>query len=171
VTAFVNYSIKGGKEVAALIAQLPVQIETKLLRNGLAAGANIIRDEAKALAPKKSGLMAEAIKTVRRSGTPDGEVVVKIRLKGPHAYLGLMIEYGVKTHLIWVRSKKDLAINGVVIGHRVWHPGFAEKPFMRPALDSKAGEAVQAVVEYVAANIKWGPITAPTIAVDMEEAA
>jgi hypothetical protein len=36
-------------------------------------------------------------------------------------------------------------INGVPIGKMARHPGFAPKPFMRPALDAKAGEAMQTV--------------------------
>jgi hypothetical protein len=42
---------------------------------------------------------------------------------------------------------------------------------MRPALDAKAGEAVQAVVGYLTHYLSWGTITAPTVKVDLEEAA
>jgi hypothetical protein len=42
---------------------------------------------------------------------------------------------------------------------------------MRPALDAKAGEAVQAVGDYLTRYLQWGTITAPIISVDLEEAA
>jgi hypothetical protein len=51
-------------------------------------------------------------------------------------------------------------INGVPIGKRVRHPGFAPKPFMRPALDAKAGEAVQVVAGYFSRYLQWGSISA-----------
>lgn len=165
----IKYKINGGRELDALLKQLPQEIEAKIMRNGLAAGANIIRDEARQLAPKKSGELAAGIKTTR--GTSEGYVYAKVRLTGKHAYLGRFMEYGVAAHQIWAKSKDSLVINGVPIGKRVWHPGFAPKPFMRPALDARAEQAVQAVGDYLAANLKWGTITAPTISVDLEEAA
>lgn len=168
----ISYSIKGGKELDALLQQLPVEVETKILRNGLAAGANVIRDEARVLAPKKSGQMAKSIKTVRSVDKAGGQVVAKVRLKGKHAFLGVWMEYGVLPHQIWVHSNKEsLVINGVPIGKHVWHPGFAPKPFFRPAIDTKAEEAVQAVGNYLTQHLSWGTIQAPTVAVDVEEAA
>src|SRR5947209_9079304 len=130
----IEYRIKGGKEVAALMAQLPAEIESKILRNGLAHGANVIRDQARELAPKKSGAMAAAIKTSR--GTGEGYVYAKVKLRGRHAFLGRFMEYGVGPHMICAKSKEALAINGVVIGKRVWTPGFAPLQFIRPATDT-----------------------------------
>jgi HK97 gp10 family phage protein len=168
----IRHSIKGGKELDALLQQLPVEVETKILRNALARGANVIRDEARRRAPRKSGAMAKAIKTARGTRQNEGYVVAKVRLRGKHAFLGTFMEYGVLPHLIWAAGGKgSLVINGVPIGKRVQHPGLAPHPFMRPALDAKAGEAVQAVGDYLTHYLKWGPITAPTIAVDLEAAA
>lgn len=165
-------TIKGGKELNALLQQLPVEVETKILRNALGAGANVIRDEARVLVPKKSGALAQAIKSVRGTRNTEGQVVAKVRLKGRHSFLGLFMEHGVLPHQIWVRAGKDsLVINGVAIGKKVWHPGIAPRPFMRPALDTKAGEAVQAVAGYLTRYLSWGSIKAPVVAVDAEEAA
>lgn len=167
----IEYRINGGRELAALMAQLPVEVETKILGNGLMAGANVIRDEARSLVRVKSGLTQKAIKTAR-STTSDGRVVAKVKLSGKHAFLGPLLEYGVAAHQIWVHSDKEtLVINGVPIGKRVRHPGFAPKPFMRPALDAKAAEAVQVVAGYLSRYLQWGSITAPTVSVDLEEAA
>jgi hypothetical protein len=168
----ISYSIKGGKELDALLQQLPVEVETKILRNGLGAGANVIRDEARLLAAKKSGAMAAAIKSVRGTRKSTGQVVAKVRLRGKHSFLGIFMEYGVLPHQIWVHAGKDsLVINGVTVGKRVWHPGLAPKPFFRPAIDTKAEAAVQAVGDYLTRYLSWGTIRAPTVEVDLEEAA
>lgn len=167
----IQYRINGGKEIAALLAQLPVEVETKILGNGLAKGANVIRDEARARVRAKSGLTRKAIKSSREKSDA-GQVVAKVKLRGKHAFIGKFLEYGVAAHQIWVRGGKEtLVINGVPIGKRVLHPGFAPKPFLRPAFDAKAGEAVQAVASYLAHYLQWGTITAPTVTVDLEKAA
>jgi HK97 gp10 family phage protein len=167
----ISYQIKGGKELADLLTKLHIEVETKLVRGGLKAGANIIRDEAKRLAPRKSGAMANAIKSSSSAPNASGQIVARVRLSGKHAFLGRFMEYGVLPHLIFVKGKGSLVIDGVPIGKQVLHPGFAARPFMRPALDSKAQEAVQAFGDYLTRNIKWGTITAPTVQVDMEDAA
>jgi hypothetical protein len=167
-----SWKINGGKELDALMQQLPVEVETKILRNGLAAGANIIRDEARGLIHRRSGLTAEAIKTSRSTNPGEGYVVAKVRLDRRRRFIGYFLEYGVAAHQIWVSGGKgSLVINGVPIGKQVWHPGFAPMPFMRPALDAKAGEAVQAVTNYLTSYLKWGTITAPVVSVDLEESA
>jgi hypothetical protein len=89
----IEFRIKGGKELDALLKQLPVEVETKILRNGLAAGAAVIRDEARLLAPAKSGAMRQAIKTSRDTRRADGLVIAKVKLKGKHSFLGKFIEY------------------------------------------------------------------------------
>jgi HK97 gp10 family phage protein len=167
----IEFKIKGGKELQALMQQLPVEVETKILRNGLAAGANVIRDEAKQLIRRRSGETAEAIKTVRSTDSNGGYVIAKVAVARSRRFIANFLEFGVAAHQIWAKSKMSLVINGVPIGKQVWHPGFAPMPFMRPALDAKAGEAVQAVGNYLSGYLKWGTITAPTVSVDLEEAA
>lgn len=160
-------SIKGGKELDALLQQLPVEVETKILGNALAAGAGIIRDEAKALVRRKSGKLAAGIKTAKSVDKGAGQVIARVKLTGPHAFVGHLLEGGVLAHMIWARAGKDsLVINGVPVGKKVHHPGFAPIPFMRPALDAKAAAAVDAVGEYLTKYLRWGSIQAPTVSVD-----
>lgn len=166
----IEFQMKGAAELNKLLQQLPVEVETKILGNGLAEGANVIRDQARAFAPAKTGGLRKAIVT-SRGKLSDGQVVTKVRLRrgrGWHGALGHLMEYGVLPHLIWATGGREtLVINGVAIGKRVLHPGFAPRPFMRPAFDAKAGEAVQAVAGYITKYLRWGTITAPTVIVDI----
>lgn len=162
--------IKNGKQVHALLQQLPVEIETKIMRNAMARGVKIIRDEAKLQVSDttESGLLRKAIKSSRN--TKKGRVIAKVKLKGPHSYVGLFLEYGVKPHEISVRDAEgSLKIGKQFVGAQVMHPGVTEQPFMRPAFDRKAAEAVNAIGEYIGKYVQFGSISAPTIAVDEEE--
>jgi HK97 gp10 family phage protein len=163
--------IKGGDELAALMQQLPVEVETKILRNGLAAGANVIRDEARARAPRKTGALARSVKTTRDTKRQTGQIIAKVRLKGRHAFLGKFFEYGVLPHKIWVSGgKESLVINGVAIGRQVWHPGIAPMPWFRPAFDAKSAAAVDVVGDYLRQYLTFGAISVPPVAVEEEAA-
>jgi HK97 gp10 family phage protein len=161
--------VKGGDELAALLGRLPVEVETKIMRNAMAGGARIIRDEARARAPTRSGALARSIKVTRN--TKHGQIIAKVRLKGRHAFIGKFMEYGVLPHQIWAKGKGSLVIDGVAIGKQVWHPGHAPRPFMRPALDSRAAQAVEVIGDYLRNYLKFGSISVPPVAVDEEEAA
>lgn len=165
--------IKGGKELDALLKQLPVEVETKLVRNGLNKGANIIRDQAEVNIAKRSGVTARAIKSSSGVDKTQGLVYAKVKLDKKRKFIGRFLEYGTGAHQIWVSAGKgSLAVNGVAIGKQVTHPGTAPRPFLRPALDTKANEAVQAVIGYLTNYLKFGSISAPTVSVDeLEEAA
>lgn len=189
----ISMKIKNGQRVHALLQQLPVEVETKILRQGVAKVTNIVRDEARRRAPKKSGAMAKAIKTTRN--TKRGQVIGKVKMKGKHSFLALFHEYGVAPHLIKVqedekptRRKKtgevaplsmgkinrmvtsgSLTIGGNFVGPVVHHPGHAATPFLRPAMDAKAKEVVDEFGKFLATYLQFGSISVPTIAVDEEE--
>lgn len=208
----IDMKITGGKELHALLQQLPVQVETKILRNALARGVNIIRDEARRLAPSETGKLRRAIKTTRDTDRKSGRVIAKVKVKGEHSFLAVFHEYGVAQHLITAgdseltprtlnkrgrRGGLTALSNGLVkvggyeyeqryhtkdgvevrmlkignsfIGGSVLHPGYAAKPFLRPALDNKAAEAINAIGEYIGSYLKFGTIQAPTISVDEED--
>lgn len=157
--------VKGLKELDAYLSALPMQMQKAAIRQALTAAAKPVRDEARRLAPKESGKMARSIKTGSPRQNQDGTFSISVRLdpKGnDHAFLGLFFEYGVKPHLIARKVAKrgpaglKAAVNngekvgGVMkIGDRfvsgvISHPGMVAKPFMRPALDFTADEAIKA---------------------------
>jgi HK97 gp10 family phage protein len=165
--------ITGGKELDALLKMLPEEVEAKIVRNALNKGANIIRDQAKANIQRRSGATARAIMSSSGVDKGQGLVYSKVKLHKRRKFIGRFLEYGTAAHLIWVSAGKgSLVVNGVAIGKQVLHPGTAPRPFLRPALDTKASEAVQAVAGYLSSYLKFGSITAPVVQVDeIEEAA
>jgi len=83
--------------------------------------------------------------------------------------LPLWLEYGTAPHLISVDDSQrqglsvrrvndrvnagSLVINGNFVGTTVHHPGARPHPFMRPALDTKEGEARAAAQSYINSRI------------------
>lgn len=169
----IRANIKGGQQLDQLLKQLPIEVEAKILRNALNRGANIIRDQAKANIRKRSGATARAIISSSGHDKAQGMVYAKVKLRKTRKFIGRFLEYGTGAHQIFVSAKKgSLVVNGVAIGRQVMHPGSGPKPFLRPALDSKADEAVKVVVTYLTEYLKFGSITAPTVSVDeFDEAA
>lgn len=173
-----TFKLKGGPELLGFLDQFPAKLQTSVLRAGMLRGANVIRDEARALVSVKSGLTRKSIKT--QTGARGGIITATVTMKGPHAYLGIMIEYGIAPHLITAAGmdskavkrlnkrvkRESLAINGAFVGPAVHHPGVAAHPFMRTALDTKAQEAVNAVGQFIAAKMKIGSLQAPLLEVD-----
>jgi HK97 gp10 family phage protein len=173
--------VRGGKEIAATLTALGKRIETQAVRSGLTAAGGVIRDEARVRAPKRTGKMAKSIKTGSPRRNQDGTFSVSVRLVGDHAFLGLFHEYGVRPHFISGgdsgksanlltragasgidvvarKAGKDqpevLSIDGKYISGAVHHPGHAAHPFMRPALDAKADEAVAAFRDKIVAVVE-----------------
>ncbi len=155
----------GSSEVRRFIAQLPADLEAKVLRGAARAGATIIADEAKART--NSHEVAEAIKVAtKREGD---QMIGKVQVKGPGAYLAPWEEYGTDPHFISVdpsqrggmsvrrindKTKEgSLVIGGQFVGATVHHPGAGAHPFLRPSLDSKESEAITAAQEHINSRI------------------
>lgn len=161
-----DFPVKGLAELDRYLSALPKNMQTGAYRAGLVAAARVIRDEARVLAPKESGKMAKSIRSGSARKNQDGSFSISVSLRGEHAFLGLFHEYGVSPHFITAgdsdqsaRSltkaarrgdltgdveKQALKIGDKFITGGVMHPGHAAHPFMRPALDTKADEAVKA---------------------------
>lgn len=120
-----QFGMDGMSEVQKALKQLPEKLQDRALKNAMAAGMRVIRDEAKRLVPVGPGPthlkdMIVVSRTVQRGGkrrTLKGEVVLGIRDEG--RYYAHLVELGA--------SHMD------------------PQPFMRPALDNKAKEALRVV--------------------------
>jgi hypothetical protein len=172
-------TLKGGPELLRFLDELPKNLERNVIRGGLRAGAKVIQQQAKANVPVKTG--------------QGSRLSSYVKLRGSGSYLGLFIEYGVAPHLISVAEQDrperatrhgprkasigtinkmvkrgSLVIGGNFVGPVVMHPGHAAKPFLRPALDQKAEEAVTAMGAYIAHRVQIGSLKAPLLEVDDE---
>ena len=184
--------LKGGPELLKVLDQFPEDLERNVLRGALRAGAKPIQEQAKENVRRRSGKLAKAI--VVGSRVEEGQPRGYVRLRGSHSFIGLFLEFGVKWHLIKV-SEKDrsrlgkktrhgfkrdslrilsrkvsagsLKIGKDFVGPVVEHPGFASKPFLRPALDRAASAAIKAVGDYIFRRVQIGDIKAPRL--DVEE--
>lgn len=171
--------IKGGAEIAKALEEFAAQVERNMLRGGLRAGAQVIQEEAKARVPQDTGALKNSIgirtgrkgakvyayvvagssttkKTVKKSSTrPSG---IKVEYSNP--WYAHLVEYGVKRHVIiaggGTKAGKALAAGARILGEKVDHPGFAAKPFMRPALDAKAQSAIDSIAAYLRKRIAKG---------------
>jgi HK97 gp10 family phage protein len=184
--------LKGGPELLALLDQLPKKIGNNAVRGGARAGAVVVRGEARNRIRRRSG---QAAKTLKVSSRIEGDIVTaKVTMKGKHSFVGPFLEYGVAPHLISVSDvdrpthqtrrgerkasiklmnrmvkRGSLVIGGKFVGPYVQHPGHGAHPFMRPALDAKASEAIEKMGEYIRSRLSWRQLQAPSISVEPDE--
>ena len=178
--------LKGGRELGTFLAQFEDKLQKKFLRNALRRGANVTRDKAREMAPKQSGKLAMSIKTDTRTNRE--QAIARVRLKGKHAFLGHFFEYGIEPHYIAVTGSKegrvavgkaasgDGTIKGGVmkIGDEfasgiVEHPGVEARPFLRPAFDATAKDAVNEVGKALHEFVQFGSLQAPLVEVDEDD--
>lgn len=182
--------MKGGKELAAFLQAFPARIQKGAIRSALTAAAKPIRDQARANAPRESGLLAKSIRTGSPKVEQDGRVTIKVRLVGKHSFLGPFIEYGVRPHFISAgdsglsarkltqKAAREgstaesgvLKIGNAFVSGGVMHPGITAKPFLRPALDKMADTATQAFADRLRSYLKnKSGLTAPAVLTEVEE--
>lgn len=145
-----DVNIKGLSELQTFMSQLPDKLQANIMRGAVRAGANVLRDAAKANVPVQSGVLRDGIKVSSRSRR--GVVSASVKLTGKHAYIGKWLEYGVAAHSIAAKIEKVLYF-GSTFDKVVHHPGIVPHPFMRPALDTSGAQAVVAVGEYIKSRL------------------
>ncbi|MRV72568.1 hypothetical protein GJ700_12705 [Duganella sp. FT92W] len=142
-----DLAITGGRELDAFLQSLPAKVEKNIMRAALRAGANVLKDEAKANVPVQLGALRKSVRVT--TGSKAGVVTASVKAGGPKAWYWRFVEYGTAPHHIGPKNARALALAGVVV-RGVEHPGARPQPFMRPALDAKGS----AVIEAVAAKIR-----------------
>lgn len=162
--------MKGGPELLTFIGAFPKRLQNGAVRAGLVAAAKPVRDQARALAPKQTGKMAKAIRTGSAKVHRDGTVTISISLRGkngksnnPHAYIGIFWERGTKAYSGQVivrggrrrkRSEKLHAGPGKIFGMFPDIAAHRAHPFMAPALDMRADDAINAFGTRVRSYLK-----------------
>lgn len=136
----------GLADLQTLLDELPAKIEANVLRGGLRAGAKVIEEEAKQAVPEASGALRDSIRVSMRSRR--GIVQATVKAGGKKAWYAHLVEFGTARHWIKPKSRKSLLLAGLA-REVVEHPGAKPKPFMRPAFDTKAQDAIQAMADYI----------------------
>lgn len=120
----VDMRLEGVKELEQNLKRISREVQQNLMTYALVAGAEVVREGAKRLAPVgETGALAEGFRTEVDTGEEKGTVKMGPRIK---TFYGYFLELGT--------SK------------------MSPKPFMRPAVESKSQEALEAI----AATLKRG---------------
>lgn len=129
-----SMNLTGFKELADALRELGPRVARNTLRRSVAAGATVIKTDARARAPKDTGEMTKDI-LVKRERDTKGEMSA--------------------TYSVFVRSgkKSRLAGKGRDVQKDSYYWKFVEfgtskmaaKPFLRPAFESRKEEAVKTI--------------------------
>jgi hypothetical protein len=167
--------VKGLKELQAFLNTLAPKLEQNILGGALRAARNVLEAEAKRLLESNGSVISAQLRDSVRVSVRKrrGKVRATIKAQGDKNE-AIWVEYGTAAH--WITVKKEarpgritrrgyrkvsirtvnrmaktgsLKIGTNFVGASVSHPGARAKPYMRPALDGKAREAVIAAAEYI----------------------
>lgn len=146
-----DFHVDGLKELYDQLQAIPVKMEKNILRGAIRAGAKVIADEARRRAPVLSsfdprrvmGALAKSVRvmaTGARGGTIKGGVVAGGKStvgRGKNkvdadAFYARFVEFGT-----------------VKMGAR---------PFMRPAVDSRTPQAIEATAQYIRDRVEAGDL-------------
>lgn len=145
-------NISGGRQLAQFLQTLPLKIERNIMRAALRSGARVIANEAKQQVPVQLGDLKKSIRT--GSNRTKGGVTAYARAGNKKAYYYRFVEFGTAAHIIKAGKNKQKLVFTAKDGKKVEatqvnHPGAVAKPYMRPALDAKANDAVAAVAKKI----------------------
>lgn len=140
--------IKGLAELHKVLQSLPEELEKKVLRNALRAGANEFKKAAQAQVPVKSGALRNSIRVKASARKGRWRLRATVTAGNAEAYYAHMVEFGTAAHMIKPAKGKALAFLGLA-REGAEHPGAQAKPFMRPAFDAGSDAAINAFAESV----------------------
>jgi HK97 gp10 family phage protein len=174
-----DLKVTGLDQLAQNLQAFTSEIQEKALNKMLVAGAQVVKKEMEAQAPRGHEVGAQRTSQGQKSDQHIGDsIVIKVESKpiGSEAevYVGpskrvsskaRWMEFGATAHAIVARmtramrkfgdaKKKVLASSDQVFGTHIQHPGVNPKPFMRPALDAAGPDAVNAMKASLAKSIK-----------------
>jgi HK97 gp10 family phage protein len=172
-------NISGGRQLDEFLKTLAPNVEKKILRVALAAGARVFAKETKQRAPSGptstanevlyggyEGALRDSVR-VTSGFNKKGFVYASVKAggrtkKGADVFYAHLVEFGARPHVIRPRGKKRLQLGGQFIAGTVMHPGMQGKPFMRPAADAAQAAAVAAVAAKIRERLTKQGIDVPT---------
>jgi len=141
-----TFHIKGLSALGKALATLAPRIERNVLRGALRAGMKPVQLAARDNAAKATGALARGLR-ISTDGRK-GKVYARLKTSGEHDYIARFVEFGTAMHRISARNGGMLRIAGGAIVKYV-DVSARPMPFMRPAIDTQAEPAVQAVANYI----------------------
>lgn len=163
-----QFPVSGLKQLDAYLSAFPKNLQKGAIRSGLRQAANQVAEEVKLRAP---GRISNSVKVGSPRQNEDGTFSIRVYIderKGSIGFVGYFQEYGVAPHLIArtgskegrvaIRKAKEgrgtvkggvMKIGDDFVSGIISHPGHAAHPFMRPALDAKAKQAIEAFADQV----------------------
>lgn len=156
--------VTGLADLQKFLDQLPAKLEANVMRSALRMGAKVIEAQVKTNVPvgppsgtnkKRYGGVVGALRDSVRVTTrrKRGKVTASVKAggktkRGADVYYAHMVEFGTAAHTITAKNRKHLSFGGLFF-QSVEHPGARARPFMRPALDGQAQNALVATAEYI----------------------
>ncbi len=141
----IEIKVEGLAEMRRALLELPVELQKGPLRAAVSAGAKVVQDKARELAPEDTGTLKRAIyRTRSKEGSSAVQEMAivgarsgkRLRRRGLDAYYWRFLEFGT--------SK------------------MAARPFLRPAFDTTMSQQVEAIaqklkagIERAVAKLKW----------------
>lgn len=150
---------KGLSEISRAMRELPKRIDRKILNDGLLAGANIIRDEARQLAPVlkepdprwRPGALQRAIQSAKIAASRTqyaGEVIVRVRKLSGRQVAAFNRRQAKRKRVKqgWDR-KPNPADAFYWFFVEFGAAGRPAQPFLRPAFERRKQQAVNAAIK------------------------
>lgn len=128
--------VEGAAEIQRALDALPAKLEANVVRAALRAGAGVIRQQAQANVPVKSGRLKGTLRVSSYRRGSELTVSVKAGNVKKGVFYAHLVEGGTKSHFIKARKGKALAIG---VGHfvrGVLHPGAKGSGFMARSLSA-----------------------------------
>lgn len=156
----ITVELKGLGALRRAMEELPKRLDRKILNDGLLAGARLVRDEARALAPVlapgddrrwQRGALKRAIRATRiKPRDYAAEVIVSVRKLSRKAIGRIKARQAVAR-----LAGKKVRVGGRYIPGDAfyWHwvefgrPGMKAQPFLRPAFESRKMRAVEEAIK------------------------
>lgn len=183
-------SVKGLAQLQRFLDTLPAKMEKNIMTGALRAGARPILLDARSRIHSRSGELAAGLRVSVRAR--QGKITARIVASGGKRSENkpIWVEFGTRPHFISVTESdrpinpkassraghvvrvaistinKHLRIGTRFVGPSVFHPGAKRSPFLRPAMDAKATEALIAVGEYIKKRLTKEGIDASGVRVE-----
>ena len=148
-----TFKIEGLAELGKALRELPERVARNGLRVSVYAGAKVVRDEARARAPK-------AAQSLGPNQPPPGTLKRSVIMK----HIPELSSLTRQTFFVTVRHGKKYRKQGKKgnLSQDAWYWRFVEfgtrkmsaRPFLRPALEAKRREAVQAMKDRLSERIE-----------------